>query len=111
MVAAALGVGVGVAVAGPLALAAAGFTPLGVAAGSAAAGWQAGIGNVVAGTWFAAAQSAGAAGVAGSTSAAAGAAGGAACGAAGCGYMTSGALSLSGKINCTFHYALMTMIK
>ena len=40
MVAATLGVGVGVAVAGPLALAAAGFTPAGVAVGSAAAGWQ-----------------------------------------------------------------------
>ena len=40
MVAAALGVSVGVAVAGPAVLVAAGFTPAGVAVGSAAAAWQ-----------------------------------------------------------------------
>ena len=40
-------------------LAALGFGAAGVGAGTLAAGWQAGIGNVVAGSWFAAAQSAG----------------------------------------------------
>ncbi|KAG8821459.1 hypothetical protein FRC17_009805 [Serendipita sp. 399] len=47
------------AVAAPLALAGIGFTTAGVAAGSAAAGMQAGIGNVVAGSLFATAQSLG----------------------------------------------------
>ena len=46
MVAAALGVGTAAAVGAPLVLAAAGFSAAGVAAGSAAAAWQATIGNV-----------------------------------------------------------------
>ena len=47
----------------------AGFTSSGVAAGSAAAGVQAVIGNVVAGSWFAALQSAGATTVLGTAAA------------------------------------------
>ncbi|KAH7098495.1 hypothetical protein BKA62DRAFT_367530 [Auriculariales sp. MPI-PUGE-AT-0066] len=49
-------------VAGPLILPIFGFTTAGVAAGSAAAGWQAAIGNVARGSIFAALQSAGAVG-------------------------------------------------
>lgn len=61
---------------GPAALALVGFGSSGVAVGSIAAGVQAGIGNVAAGSAFAALQSIGAAGVATSTVAtAAGAAG------------------------------------
>ncbi|KAI4525467.1 hypothetical protein K525DRAFT_261283 [Schizophyllum commune Loenen D] len=48
--------------AAPLILGAVGFTSTGVAAGSIAAGIQAGIGNVVAGSLFAGAQAAGATG-------------------------------------------------
>ncbi|KAH7098497.1 hypothetical protein BKA62DRAFT_367528 [Auriculariales sp. MPI-PUGE-AT-0066] len=49
-------------VAGPVVLPIFGFTTAGVAAGSAAAGWQAAIGNVARGSIFAALQSAGAVG-------------------------------------------------
>ena len=59
----------------PFVLGAAGFTSAGIAAGSLAAGVQAGLGNVVVGSTFAALQSAGAAGLAASTTAALGAAG------------------------------------
>ena len=69
---AAVGGGALLAIAGaPVLLGAAGFTSAGIAAGSLAAGVQAGIGNVVAGSTFAALQSAGAAGLAASTTAAA----------------------------------------
>jgi len=57
------GIAVGL-VAPPLLINVLGFTPGGVAAGSAAAGIHAGIGNVAAGSVFAALQSAGAAGLA-----------------------------------------------
>lgn len=63
----AVATGVGLFVAAPLAITAAGFTGVGVAAGSMAAGVQAGIGNVAAGSLFAALQSAGAAGVVSTT--------------------------------------------
>ena len=43
------------------------FDALGVVGGSIAAGWQASIGNVVAGSMFAACQSAGAAGISAGT--------------------------------------------
>ena len=52
--AAAIGCGTLAVVAAPVALAAAGFGSAGVAAGSAAAAWQASIGNVAAGLAFAA---------------------------------------------------------
>lgn len=51
----------------PLALSAAGFGAAGIAAGSAAAAWQATIGNVVLGSTFSALQAAGAAGVVSTT--------------------------------------------
>ncbi|XP_031638165.1 interferon alpha-inducible protein 27-like protein 2A [Contarinia nasturtii] len=50
-------------VAAPAALAVFGFTGSGIVTGSAAAAWQASIGNVVAGSAFSALQAAGAAGV------------------------------------------------
>lgn len=59
--------GIGLFVAVPLAITAVGFTGAGVAAGSVAAGVQAGFGNVAAGSVFAALQSAGAAGVVSTT--------------------------------------------
>lgn len=63
--------GAGLFVAAPAVLAAAGFTGAGIAAGSIAAGLQAGIGNVVAGSAFAALQSAGVTGVVSATTGAA----------------------------------------
>ena len=73
--AAAIGGGILAVTAVPLALAAAGFGAAGVAAGSAASAWQVSIGNVAAGSFFAACQSAGAAGMAASTTVGVGAAG------------------------------------
>merc|ERR1711872_808163 len=63
----------------------------GVIAGSLAAGWQAGLGNVVAGSVFSAAQSVGAAGVGWAGAATGAAAGATGAAAAGTGYLTSGA--------------------
>lgn len=51
----------------PLALSAAGFGAAGIAAGSAAAAWQATIGNVVLGSAFSALQAAGVTGVVSTT--------------------------------------------
>lgn len=82
MVAAAAVVGVGSVFFAPFAIAALGFGAGGVIGGSVAAGVQATIGNVAAGSGFAVMQSAGAAGVAASTSAAVGTTAGAAAGAA-----------------------------
>ena len=73
--AAAIGGGTLAVAAAPLALVAVGFGSAGVAAGTAAAAWQASIGNVAAGSFFASCQSAGAAGIAASTTAGVGAAG------------------------------------
>ena len=61
-----LAVGVLAVVVAPLLILAAGFTAEGVAAGSWAASWQASIGNVEAGTFFAFLQSAGINGLAAS---------------------------------------------
>ncbi|XP_037037449.1 interferon alpha-inducible protein 27-like protein 2A [Bradysia coprophila] len=57
--------GVGAVMAAPVVLATAGFTGVGIAAGSVAAVAQAGIGNIVGGSVFAALQSAGVAGLGG----------------------------------------------
>jgi len=75
MVAAGLVVGGGAVMAAPLVLTAVGFGSAGVVGGSIAAAWQATIGNVAAGSFFAACQSAGAAGISATTSAAIGSAG------------------------------------
>jgi len=75
MVAAGLVVGGGAIIAAPIALTAIGFGSAGVVGGSIAAAWQASIGNVAAGSIFAACQSAGAVGISAATSAAIGSAG------------------------------------
>ncbi|CAG0923291.1 unnamed protein product [Notodromas monacha] len=62
-ISAAVGTGVVAVVGLPVVLSALGFKGAGVAAGSVAAATQSGIGNVVAGSWFAACQSVGAAGL------------------------------------------------
>ena len=90
IVAAAIGTGKIAISAIPVLLSYAGFTSTGVASGSIAAMTQASIGNVVAGSTFAALQSAGAAGLATSTTAAVGAVG-----AAGAAYLCS-----TGEICC-----------
>jgi len=69
MVAAGLVIGGGAVLAAPLALTTVGFGSAGVIGGSIAAGIQASIGNVAAGSMFALCQSAGAAGISAGTSA------------------------------------------
>ena len=95
MVGIALAAGTAAPLMATAALGAAGFTAAGVVGGSLAAGWQATIGNVVAGSVFSALHSAGAAGVGWWSGAAAGAAAGATGSAAGTGYVTSAATTVS----------------
>lgn len=84
------GVAAAVSILCPLALGLAGFGAGGIVAGSAAAAWQASIGNVAAGSLFAFLQSAGATGGLWGLGAAAGAATGAVAGAGTAGGMAAG---------------------